>query len=164
MSLESHFSSRLELVLSKMQYYLQYFSVWYAETRSVVLSVWAFIGLSVRLCRRIVTESSLPREDDWDDIPNFDFGGETFLAISDFMRKSLFRNSASWMSRLWKMMVNAAKERSKKKSGTQQMTADVHFSERVFRLPCLFELLKKPRCAMVADTTVWLIKDGCRKT
>ena len=75
-----------------------------------------------RLLRRIVTKSSLPLEDDWDAIHNFDFGGKTFLDVSDFMRKNHFRAAAL---RVVKTSVDVEKGGSKKKIGTKLMTSNM---------------------------------------
>ena len=71
-----------------------------------------------RLLRRIVTKSSLPHDKDWDTNHCFDFGGKSFLAVLEFMRKRHFQTGALHVV---KTIVDV-EERSMNESGAQVMT------------------------------------------
>ena len=152
-----------------------------------------FLGFLKWLFRRVVTKSSLPREDDWDAILNFDIGGKIFLAVSDFMLKRHFRTAAL---RVVKVSLDAQNERSKI-SGIQLMTSSwvnefltpyLESATNFLNFVCnsflshnfwksdlvkgltsfdycfLFEWPRNsPHYAMVVCTTVLVFGDGCHK-
>ena len=64
-----------------------------------------------RPLRRIVARDSLPEEDDWDALLEFDFTNVQLLSVSQFMEKTEFRTKAM---RAAKGRINAEKEKSKK--------------------------------------------------
>ena len=64
-----------------------------------------------RLLRRIVVRDSLPEEDDWDALLEFDFTNAQLLSVSQFMEKSEFRTKAM---RAAKGRINVEKEKNKK--------------------------------------------------
>ena len=64
-----------------------------------------------RLLRRIVARDSLPEEDDWDALLEFDFTNVQLLSVSQFMEKTEFRTKAM---RAAKGGINVEKEKSKK--------------------------------------------------
>ena len=61
-----------------------------------------------RLLRRIVAQDSLPEEDDWDALLEFDFTYAQLLSVSQFMEKTEFRTKAA------KGRINVEKEMIKK--------------------------------------------------
>ena len=64
-----------------------------------------------RLLRRIVARDSLPEEDDWDALLEFDFTNVQLLSVSQFMEKTEFRTKAM---RAAKGRINVEREKSKK--------------------------------------------------
>ena len=64
-----------------------------------------------RLLRRIVSRESLPEENDWDALREFEFIDAQLLTVSQFMEKTEFRTRAI---RAAKGRINVEKEKSKK--------------------------------------------------
>ena len=64
-----------------------------------------------RLLRRIVSRESLPEENDWDALQEFEFINAQLLSVSQFMEKTEFRTKAM---RAAKGRLNVEKEKSKK--------------------------------------------------
>ena len=64
-----------------------------------------------RLLRRTVARDSLPEEDDWDALLEFDFTNVQLLSVSQFMEKTEFRTKAM---RAAKGRINVEKKKSKK--------------------------------------------------
>ena len=64
-----------------------------------------------RLLRRIVSRESLPEENDWDALQEFEFINAQLLSVSQFMEKTEFRTKAM---RAAKGRINVEKEKSKK--------------------------------------------------
>ena len=64
-----------------------------------------------RLLRRIVSRESLPEENDWDALREFEFMNAQLLSVSQFMEKTEFRTKAM---RAAKGRINVEKEKSKK--------------------------------------------------
>ena len=63
------------------------------------------------LLRRIVSRESLPEENDWDALREFEFNNAQLLSVSQFMEKTEFRTKAM---RAAKGRINVEKEKSKK--------------------------------------------------
>ena len=63
------------------------------------------------LLRRFVVRDSLPEEDDWDALLEFDFTNVQLLSVSQFMEKTEFRTKAV---RAAKGRTNVEKEKNKK--------------------------------------------------
>ena len=64
-----------------------------------------------RLLRRIVSRESLPEENDWDALPEFEFINAQLLSVSQFREKTEFRTKAM---RVAKGRINVENEKSKK--------------------------------------------------
>ena len=64
-----------------------------------------------RLLRRILSQESLPEENDWDALLGFEFIDAHLLTVSQFMEKTEFRTKAM---RAAKRRFNVEKEKSKK--------------------------------------------------
>ena len=64
-----------------------------------------------RLLRRIVVQDSLPEEDDWDALLEFDFTNFQLLSVSPFMEKTEFRTKAM---RAAKGRIKVEKEKNEK--------------------------------------------------
>ena len=101
-----------------------------------------------RLLRRIVSRKSLPEENDWDALQEFEFINAQLLSVSQFMEKTEFRTKAM---RAAKGRINVEREKSKK-SKTDVIASTVmgdKFSPHVnqgreyLRYVCT-ELLKHP--------------------
>ena len=64
-----------------------------------------------RLLRRIVSRESLPEENDWDALQEFEFVNAKLLSVSQFMEKTEFRTKSM---RAAKGRINVEKEKNKK--------------------------------------------------
>ena len=63
------------------------------------------------LLRRILAQDSLPEEDDWEALLEFDFTNVQLLSVSQFMEKTEFRTKAM---RAAKGRINVEREKNKK--------------------------------------------------
>ena len=111
-----------------------------------------------RLMRRIVSRESLPEENDWDALREFEFVDAQLLSVSQFMEKPEFRTRAM---RAAKGRINVERERSKKLKVDVIASADmgdmfnphVNQGRAYIRYVCS-ELLKHP--TFKSDLVVWL--------
>ena len=101
-----------------------------------------------RLLRRIVSRKSLPEENDWDALREFEFMNAQLLSVSQFMEKTEFRTKAM---RAAKGRINVEKEKSKKSmtdviaSGVMRDMFNPHVNQgRAYVRYVCTELLKHP--------------------
>ena len=118
------------------------------SARSGLLSLWT----TVDFLQRIVTNSSLLSEGDWDAIHKFYFTGGSFLAISEFMKKIQFRTSTSLVV---KICVDVVCEKGNaNKKAAQVLNANV-VNEYV--TPCLKSARNYLNCVFdgLVSSSVW---------
>ena len=89
------FESRLELFKVIMQDYRESFRRSSDVRRDQGLFLCGqMLDFLYRLLRRIVARDSLPEEDDWDALLEFDFTNVQLLSVFQFMEKTEFRTKA----------------------------------------------------------------------
>ena len=106
------FESRLELFKVIMQDYWESFrrSSMLEETKGSFLCG-QMLDFLHRLLRRIVARDSLPEEDNWDALLEFDFTNAQLFSVCQFMEKTEFRTKAM---RAAKGRINVEREKNKK--------------------------------------------------
>ena len=106
------FESRLELFKVVMQDYRESLR-WSSDVRrdQGFFLCGQMLDFLHRLLRRIVARDSLPEEDDWDALLEFDFTNVHMLSVSQFIEKIEFRTKAM---RAAKGRLNVEREKNKK--------------------------------------------------